>query len=130
MPAMVMFHEKDPREVALESIGDISDVEISGNQVLIVTYERPEKTKSGLLLADVTKDEDRSQGKVGLIVKMGATAFVDPENKYGFPPDMALHDWIFYRASEAWAVTVNGKHCRVLEDVNLRGRVSHPDVVW
>lgn len=129
MPAMVMAHEKDPREELANKIGSLDDFELFNNEVLCAVYIRPEKTKSGLIIADQTRDEDKSQGKVGLIVKMGAAAFNDPTGRWGFA-DMDLHDWVFYRASDGWAVTVNGILCRVLDDTNVRGRIQHPDVVW
>jgi hypothetical protein len=47
MPAMLMDHAVDPREELRAKIGDISDITIAANNVLIAVYKRPEKTKSG-----------------------------------------------------------------------------------
>jgi hypothetical protein len=46
---MPMSHEEDPKKKLLEELGDISNVELFHNQVLLAVYLRPEKTKSGLI---------------------------------------------------------------------------------
>lgn len=136
MPAMMMAHEVDPREKILGDVGDLSSFDICHNQVLCAVYIRPERTKSGLILADQTRDEDRNQSKVGLILKKGPTAFVGAEDDvYAWPQDMTVGDWIYYRASDGWATTLVGHKgekilCRVLDDTRIRGRVPFPDMVW
>lgn len=129
MPAMAMWHETDPKECILSALGDLSGFELTKNQVLIGVYERPSKTKSGLHLADITRDEDKFQGKVGMIVKLGPDAFVDDE-KWTFSLKLSVGNWVFIRASEGFALTINGKLCRIADDVDVRGRISHPDMVW
>lgn len=133
MPAMVMLHEKDPRDELIDKIGDVSDFELFNNQVLCAVYIRPDRTRSGILLADSTRDEDRNQGKVGLVLKIGPNAFADDSGKWTWPKDMAVGDWVYFRASDGWAITLNGHKdnlCRILDDVDIRGRIQHPDQVW
>lgn len=129
MPAMVMKHEEDPKDIVLRDLGDISSVEIWKNQVLCAIYERPNKTKSGLFITDSTIDEDKFQGKVALVVALGPDAFVD-DDKWTFSSAAALHDWVFFRTAESTAVTVNGKMCRLVLDTDIRGRIQHPDSIW
>jgi co-chaperonin GroES (HSP10) len=81
---MVMEHEIDPKEKLLTDLGDLSGIEIFNNQVLVAVYIRPNKTKSGIILTDETVNEDRYQGKVGLLVGMGPAA----SQPY---PDIDLH---------------------------------------
>jgi hypothetical protein len=52
MSNIAMLHEKDPKEVLLEQVGDISKIEVFNMQVLVAVYIRPEKTKSGLFLSE------------------------------------------------------------------------------
>jgi len=125
-----MAHDKDPREALLKEVGDLSGVEIFNMQVLVAVYIRPEKTKSGIILSDKTRDEDRFQSKVGLIVKKGPSAFVDDDGKWFSGLDIKEGDWIVFRPSDGWNVTVNGTLCRMLDDMSIRGRISHPDQVW
>jgi co-chaperonin GroES (HSP10) len=130
MSNIAMAHEKDPREALLKEVGDLSGVEIFNMQVLVAVYIRPEKTKSGIILSDKTRDEDRFQSKVGLIVKKGPSAFVDDDGKWFSGLDIKEGDWIVFRPSDGWNVTVNGTLCRMLDDMSIRGRISHPDQVW
>ena len=130
MPYMIMDHEIDPAEKLKTDIGDISGVEIFNNQILCAVYIRPQKTKRGIILANETTDEDRFQSKVGLIVKMGPQAFVDETNSWFSKNDAKVGEWIVFRPSDSWSITVNGVLCRILDDTSVRGRVNHPDIVW
>ena len=130
MSNIAMAHDKDPREALMKEVGDLSGVEIFNMQVLVAVYIRPEKTKSGIILSDKTRDEDRFQSKVGLIVKKGPSAFVDEDGKWFSGLDIKEGDWIVFRPSDGWNVTVNGTLCRMLDDMSIRGRISHPDQVW
>ena len=129
MPHMHMLHEIDPKDQILEAIGDISTVELFHNQVLLAVYIRPEKTKSGLILTDSHRDEDRYQSKVGLLVKRGPMAFEQDGNWFS-GLSFNDHDWLVFRPSDGWSITVNGVLCRIFDDVNIKGRVPHPDAVW
>lgn len=148
MPAMLMAHAVDPREDLWEKVGNLDDEELFHNQVLVAVYIRPEKMKLGktgfeLILTDNTRAEDESQSKVGMIVKMGPTAFkpdLDDDGQprpstWTWPSDMAPGNWVYYRASDGWATTrinQNGDKvlCRILSDTSIRGRIQHPDQVW
>jgi hypothetical protein len=39
-------------------------------------------------------------------------------------------DWLFFRPSDGFPISVNGVPCRLLIDEDIRGRISHPDAVW
>ena len=130
MPHMVMDHEVDPKQAIMEKIGDISGFDVYQNQVLCAVYVRPEKTKSGLYMTDANRDEDKIQGKIGLVLKLGPVAFDDDSGKWFEGVNVDLQDWIVFRPSDGWPVTVNGVLCRMINDNNVRGKVSHPDMVW
>jgi co-chaperonin GroES (HSP10) len=130
MPHMEMEHENDPAEVLRKQSGDISSVEVFNNQLLVAVYVRPQKTKSGLYLTDMTTEEDRYQSKVGLVLKMGASAFHDTSGEWFSDVEIHEGDWIVFRPSEGWSITVNGQLCRMIDDINVKGRVDQPDRVW
>lgn len=130
MSSLVMMHAKDPKTELLDKIGDLSSVDLFNNQVLVAVYIRPEKTKGGILLPGQTRDEDKYQGKVGLVVKMGPQAFVDDDNKWFSGVNIQEDDWVFFRPSDGWSITVNDTLCRILDDTNVRGKITHPDQVW
>ena len=129
MPAMVMLHEEDPKEVILKAVGEIPDGIVFKNQVLCAVYERPTKTRSGIILADQTKDEDQFQGKVCLVVALGPDAFVDNDD-WVFNAKAAVGDWVWFRTSDSLAFRLNGKLCRAVNDTDIRGKLPHPDMVW
>jgi len=130
MPHMTMEHEVDPKKKILDEIGNISTFEIFNNNILVAVYQRPAKTKSGIYLTDKTTEEDRFQSKVGLLVKMGPRAFEPNEEGWFDGVKFELSDWITFRPSDGWNITVNGVLCRMLSDTQVRGRSKHPDEVW
>ena len=130
MPYMRMEHTIDPREKLLADLGDLTNIEIFNNKLLLAVYLRPEKTKSGFILPGSNLDEDKYQSKVGLLVKMGAAAFEDDSDVWFKGIEIKLHDWLIARPSNGWSMTVNGVLCRVIEDSLIEGRVQHPDEAW
>ncbi len=130
MPYMLMEHEIDPKKKLIDEIGDISNFEIFNNNILVAVYQRPAKTKSGLYLTDKTTEEDRFQSKVGLLLKVGPRAFEPNAEGWFDGVEFNLNDWIVFRPSDGWTVTVNGVLCRILSDTQVRGRSDQPDRVW
>ena len=129
MAVAEMLHADDPVQKLLFELGDLSGFELFHNQVLVAVYQRPEKTKSGILLARQTLDEDRFQSKVGLVVKMGPQAFVNSGN-WVFDYALEPKDWVVYQPQHGWAITIKGVLCRVLVDTSIKARINHPDMVW
>lgn len=130
MPASLMVHSEDPAEELRAKIGDISKVDILHNQILVAVYVRPEKTKTGIFLADQTRNEDRYQGKAGLVLKKGPLAFVDDDTNKFHGQNVEIGDWVFYRVSDGFPLILNGTLCRLLEEVHVKGKIPSPDVVF
>jgi co-chaperonin GroES (HSP10) len=130
MPFMIMEHATDPKQKLLDDIGDISAFEIFNNQILIAIYIRPNKTKSGIYLSDQSREEDKVQGKVGLVVKKGPAAFVDDTSEWFKDISVEVNDWVVIRPSDGWAITVNNVLCRIVDDTAVRGKIDAPDRVW
>lgn len=124
-----MAHAKDPAEVIREEVGDLSQVDLFHNQILVGIYRRPEKTAGGIILTDRAKGEEVFQGVVGLVLKVGPTAFVDDANNKFHGQSVKPGEWLVYRTSDTHKVAINGTVCRLLEDAHVRLRVPHPDVV-
>jgi len=127
---MTMDHVNDPKAGILEDIGDLSTIELFNNQVLVAIYVRPTKTKSGIYLPDATVAEDKIQGKVGLVVKKGPMAFVDASEQWFTDIEVNEGDWVIFRPSDGWGITINNLMCRILEDTAVRGKITAPDQVW
>lgn len=125
-----MHHEVDPKEKLNKELGELSEIELFNNQILVAVYIRPNVTKSGIHLSDRTTDEDRHQSKVGLLVKKGPTAFQDTTGEWFVGEEFNLQDWLVFRPSDGWSITVHGVLCRILSDTQIKGRVQAPDQVW
>lgn len=121
---------QDTKEAITDGIGDLEAVDVYHNQILIGVWKRPDKTAGGIILTDKTRDEDRYQGKVGLVLKKGPLAFL-PDGSVEFGGlDVAVGDWVAYRVSDGWSLKVNGMDCRMLEDIHIKMRVSEPGIIY
>jgi co-chaperonin GroES (HSP10) len=133
----------DPKRELLDNLGDVSHFEIASNEVLLAIYQRPEMTEGGILLPHKTLKEDIYQGKVGLVVKIGAACSFNIEDTYSditFKLDVKLHDWVVVRPSDTWALDFNGSPraiekkdfvaCRLVRPRNIRARIQNPLSVW
>ena len=129
MPNVAMLHEVDPKQEILEKLGSTLDgFEILNNEVLLAIYLRPKTTRGGIVLTPRVLDEDKYQGKVGLVVKVGPSC--------DFPTvPIALHDWVLIKASESFALDLLAEdnkeiNCRLVMDKFIRVKISHPGMVW
>lgn len=132
MPATAMLHVVDPKTALRDKIGDVSGVEILHKQVLMAVYMAPEKTAGGIIRPDSNREEDRHQSKVCLVLATGPDAFVS-DDKWSWPDNFGVGDWVYMKRSDGWNVTVNGSRdnlCIMAEDIDIRGRITNPDQVW
>lgn len=120
------LHVVDPKKLIIEKLGDISDIQIFGRNILVATYVPPEKTKSGIIVTSTQRKESEYQGKVGLVIAVGPDAFEnDPEYKTNLTAKIG--DWVTYRHSDGVARSINGIHCRNISWVDLLEKVGSPD---
>lgn len=130
MSLMKMVHAVDPRQELFDKVGIIDDMRIFNNWVLCAVYKRPEKMASGVYLPEDYRKEDEYQGKVGLVLKKGPYCFVD-DDKYSFgDQNIEIGDWVAFRSSDGWSLTVNGVLCRMLQDIHIRLAPPTPDMVF
>lgn len=121
----------DVKSELTKGVGNLKNVAIMGNRVLIAIYVAPEKTKSGLYRAAQTIREDIYQGVVGLVIKKGAQAFKDdaPSNTFFHGEEVKLGDWVVFRPGDARRVQLNGIDCRFVEDTLIDMVVDDPEVI-
>ncbi len=123
------------KEDTFKILGDLKDIEILFNDVLVAKYIRT-RVSEHIEAAPETQREDVYQGVVGLVLKIGPTAFVDDEHTV-FPVQkwdrpIAVGDWVLYRSSDGWdkdIAPVEGilaVKCRMIQDAHIRGRVKFP----
>ena len=140
-------------------LGDISDFELFGKEVLVAVYVRPLRNEnSGLTISDNIQKEDAIQGKIVLVLKAGPSAFgaMDDisfrEAQYGGAPPKP-GDWLMVRAAAGEPISYYGPNaeevktenrrgemeklycwdggwpCRIIDDSNFVGRVTEPHSV-
>lgn len=128
---------RDPKQALIDSLGNgIDAIEIFHNQVMVATYIEPEKTAGGIIKPDRTLAENRFQGKCALVLKLGPLAFKDDNiAKFG-GVTIKEGDWVIAYPSdgrELFSVDASGSAgtcCRIFEDVNIKGRVSDPALIY
>ena len=135
MPPMLMQHVTDPAsdiktKVGMNKKGEIPGFKLFGNRVLVGVYERPEKTKSGLFLADKTRQEDEHQGKAALVLMKGEAAFQSDKNFDFMSDNLEVGDWVMLFVSHGLKCYVNGQLCRIIRDQDLTMKIPSPDQVY
>jgi len=132
MPLMTMVYDVDPVDEIVERIGDLSEFIVPLNKILVGIYMRGDKTTGGIILPDQIRDEDRYQGKAGLILKKGPIAFVDDDRVHfhGLNPDVG--EWVMFRPSNGLKVDIRSKtgHCILLSDTQVELVIPAPDLVF
>lgn len=125
----------DPRERILsETKDDVADFEVTGRDLLLVVYERPKEIAiaggKSLFLPDNASavTEDRFQGVVGLVVKVGPRANEASEN---FPNGKIpqVGDWVIAPIANCHTLLMGKRTCRLIEAQMVRGIVQRPDMV-
>lgn len=142
-----LLHRVDPKQQILRQVGPIvEDIQVRPYEVLVVPYlreklEGDKVTRGGLMIPDNgagTLKEDLFQGKVCLVLKVGASAFVDEpdpktgkvDNRWkGFRP--AVGDWVVISVSDTFSFDVpGGWRVRLVDENLVRAIVPTPDMVW
>lgn len=114
----------------MASLGDAPDkFHVSHNQVLVAIFMRGDKIGS-IYVPDKTAQEDQWQGKVGLVIKKGPLAFKNDHRNDFADQDVKPGDWVVYRVSDGFPIDINKVHCRLIEDIHIKGVVDTPDIIW
>lgn len=131
---LTAIHKIDPREEILEAVKvDLEDFEVTGRDLLCVAYERPSEIKiaggNKLYLPDTAsaKTEDRFQGIVALVVKVGPRAHEAEANYPNGIPNVG--DWVIAPIASCLTLLMGKRTCRLIEAQMVRGIVKRPDMV-
>jgi co-chaperonin GroES (HSP10) len=126
----VLSETKDFTGEVNRLIGNLDNVAVFFNHILVATYVRSEKTAGGIIRPDKNKDEDVYQGKVGLVLKKGPMAFVDDAEIDFLGQNVHPNDWVVYRVGDGFDLTIRGVACRMLADRNIKLRIPDPEIVF
>ena len=124
----------------------VQGIQLLRNRVLVASFIRPEKTSGGIIRPDAVREEDKWQGKAGLILAVGPSAFdfeevADDPDCLTWEDARAAHnipnvgDWVFFRGSDTWDSGLQvapgvGAHCRFIFDDAIIGRIADPATIW
>lgn len=118
------------KDNVLKSVGDLSQIKVLGNRVMVATYIEPEKTAGGIFITQKRQEESRFQGKAGLVVAMGPSAFkYDGAYEYEGPVP-AVGDWVMFFPSTAREFEYRGIKCRSVESTLIEMVLDSPESVW
>lgn len=154
-----LLHDVDPKqEIVRDSAELLGSFHIRPYDVLLVMYQRElisgdKRLRSGIFLPDNgqgTMREDSYQGKVGLVMKVGASAFTDEPDTVdeetgkvivgkhtwkGFLPKVG--DWVVVNVGDTFGFELpklpwlpSGRKVRIVDENLVRAIVPEPDVVW
>lgn len=112
------------------SIGSLDGFKIYHNQILLGIFMKGERSAGGIIIPDMVRNEDKWQGKVGLVLMKGPLAFVDSASDHFGGQNVEIGDWIVYRVSDGFPIDINGVHCRIMEDTHIKAAVPSPEMIF
>lgn len=121
----------DQVKLIRDSMGDIDSwFSLVSSQVLLAIYVAPERTAGGILRPSSNIDEDRWQGKAGLIIAKGPTAF-KYDGAYNFEGEApALGDWVLHFPSDGRDTDLRGIACRIIDSELIRAVIKDPTYIY
>lgn len=141
----LMIEDSDPAKEILDAVGDLSDIELTEDLVLVGIYIQQGKTKGGLITTQLSI-ESVYQGKVGLVLKLPPQGLTEREHKAWGGADKLpkVGDWVYFKADDGMSMSVHGTGgkrserlqdlginidgwpCRMFEAKYILGRVKEP----
>ncbi len=132
----------------------VEKIDIQSNRVLVAQYITSNVTAGGIIRPHSNQQEDRWQGKIGLVLKCGPLAFQYDEvmeyiNEEGASTDPveawreavehfglpAIGDWVQFRTSETHEVGIVvapgvAAPCRYINDNSIIAKIADPTVIY
>ena len=126
-----MDHKTDPKSDICANLSEVlaGDFLVYGPQVLVATYVRPAKTAGGIWVTERSRAEDEYQGKTGLVIALGPTAFKETKDVDFGGLIVKVGDWVVISPHDGLAMSINKQHCRLVDDVQIRAVVKRPDML-
>ena len=118
------------KRMMMKKIGNLDEIEVMYNSILLAIYIRPEKTSGGIIRPESNVQEDVWQGKAGLVLKLGPNAFEDDGDYQFHGQKAAVGDWVVFKVGDAWSININNVACRLVRDSSVRLKVKDPNIVF
>lgn len=121
----------DFREYIEAKLGDeLEGIDVLFSQVLLATFILPEKTAGGIIRPDENIRQDVYQGKIGLIIKMGESAYKydGPYPYEGVRPEVG--DYVMCHSSDPRELAIKGVSCKLVDSSLCKMRVKDPYIFY
>lgn len=140
-----VVHQKDPKDEIWDDLNEtttifggkkvkwIDRIEPTSGDVVVCVYERPSEITHGTLKL-LTPDnysraiEDKFQGTVGLLVKLGPD-FAKHKRDLAMDPMPKIGDWVAFSNKDCERFVLGKRTMRLLQGNFIRMVVSDPDCV-
>ena len=110
---------EDPKQALIEAV-DVSKIGVWGENLLVATYIRPERTKGGIIRPESIVREDEFQGNIGLVLKIG-DGLEEAED--------LLHKWVRFGYNDGLRWRYNDVPVRDISIDRIRGTIDDPSKV-
>jgi hypothetical protein len=104
----------------LEALDGALNLKVLHSQVLCMTFIDSIVTDGGIIRPPKSVEEDRFQGKVFLVLDMGAGAFKDDKIAQFHGDKPKKHTWVMARPSDGLEFFFRGNTLRLFQDVDIR----------
>lgn len=102
-----------------------------GSDVLVATFVQSEVTSGGIIRPDRVTHEDVWQGRAGLVLAIGPTAFQYSDGGYKWEgPKPKVGDWVLFRFADSWDLHLAGVGCRIVDANHIRAVIADPETVY
>lgn len=124
--AIRMAHVADPKEAIWRDVRSFVDrvAIVNPYEVMLASYERAgsgeARTAGGIIIPETAADEDKFQGIVGLVLKMGELAFTGDEHHKWGSRTPTVGDWVTFRVGDTHPFTVGKRMVRLISDASVR----------
>lgn len=123
--------KSSPAEEILAKVGDLSNVDVFLNEVLVGVFERDTIGTSGkLFVSDITKQNDQHMGKAAMILKLGPGVDVDDNVVQFQGRKLKVGDWVAVMPADGWPVKIRDQRCRLIPDNRIKLRIPAPEIVY
>lgn len=113
------------KNAIMASVGDLSEIEVMGNRVMVAVYIR--KKIGSLYMPGQSQKEDEYQGKVCLVLKKGKLAFQSDLSVDFHGQDVEVGDWVLVSANNRKNFLFRDVLCAHVEDIRIEQKITHPD---
>lgn len=132
-----LVDSEEAKQKILAEVKEIAELEdlVFLDRVLVAKW-MPEKSGS-IINPDQMHRENKWQGKIGLVIKLGPAAFQDDDQAGSFyGAKCEVGDWVWFSIQDAGAAdfrpvgSFEKYPCFLLRDKDIIGKVPRPDFWW